>query len=64
MTERLFNYQQEPRPFGMKTRRLNAVTRILLAIFAMMLFPQGTWAQTSYPIYVGDEQLTSTNIGS
>ena len=36
----------------MKARRLNAVTRILLAIFAMMLFPQGTWAQdVDYYVY-------------
>ena len=54
MTERLFNYQQEPRPFGMKTRRLNAVTRILLAIFAMMLIPQSTWAdEVNYYRYDG-----------
>ena len=40
----------------MKTRRLNAVTRILLAFFSMMLFPQGTWAQTQnddYDYYEG-----------
>ena len=54
MTERLFNYQQEPRPFGMKTRRLNAVTRTLLAIFAMMLIPQSTWAdEVNYYRYDG-----------
>ena len=44
MKERLINHQQKPRPFGMKTRRLNAVTRILMVLFAMMLFPQGLWA--------------------
>ena len=35
----------------MKARRLKAVTRILLAIFAMMLLPQGLWAQVDYYKY-------------
>ena len=51
MKERLINHQQKPRPFGMKTRRLNAVTRILMVLFAMMLIPQGTWAQVDYYMY-------------
>lgn len=39
----------------MKTRRLNAVTRILLAIFAMMLIPQSTLAQVDYYMYDGSK---------
>lgn len=53
MRERLLNHQQKPRPFGMKTRRLNAVTRFLMVLFTMffpiMLFSQGTGA-SNYPI--------------
>lgn len=45
MKERLVNHQQEP-------RRLNALAKILLALFALLLTPTLAWAQTSYGITV------------
>ena len=45
MRETLLNHQQKPRPFGMKARRLSAVTRILMVLFAMMLFPMTLFSQ-------------------
>lgn len=44
----------------MKTRRLNAVTRILMVLFAMMLFPQGTWAQ--YDLKIGNQEFSGSGI--
>lgn len=61
MKEKLLNHQQKPRPFGMKTRRLNAVTRILMVLFAMMLIPIVSLAQTSYPLWIGGTQVTDAN---
>ncbi len=45
MKERLVNHQQEP-------RRPNALAKILLALFALLLTPTLAWAQTSYGITV------------
>lgn len=45
MKERLVNHQQEP-------RRPNALAKILLALFALLLTPNLVWAQTSYGITV------------
>ena len=63
MKERLINHQQKPRPFGMKVRRLNAVTRILLALFDMMLFPQGMWAQVPTTITQTFNAVTTSESG-
>ena len=49
MKRLLLNNQPESRSRAMlKTRRPNAVARILTALFVMLLIPQGLWAQGTY----------------
>ena len=65
MKKRLFNQQSEPGSREAATaQRLSVKARIMMALFALMLIPQGTWAQSPYPVYIGSEQLTSANIGN
>ena len=46
MRKRLFNQQSEPRSReAQKTRRLSVKAKIMMALIALMLIPQGTWAQ-------------------
>lgn len=58
MTKRLFYQQSEPGSrVAATTQRLSVKARIMMALFALMLIPQVTWAQTYYPLtfnnYVG-----------
>ena len=66
MEKSLFNPHQKPRPFIIEAVRRNAVNRILVMLFAIMLIPQGLWAQdhgnpTYYYIWIGATQISSDN---
>jgi hypothetical protein len=52
MRKRLFNQQSEPRSReAQKTWRLSVKAKIMMALLALMLIPQGTWAQIEYYRY-------------
>lgn len=58
MTKRLFYQQSEPGSrIAATAQRLSVKAKIMMALFALMLIPQATWAQTYYPLtfnnYVG-----------
>ena len=66
MKKSLFNPHQKPRPFKIEAARRNAVNRILVMLFALLLIPQGLWAQdhvnpTYYYIWIGATQISSDN---
>jgi hypothetical protein len=43
-----------------KANQLNAITRILMVLFVMLLIPQIIWAD-DYPLTIGNKQVTSAN---
>ena len=50
MRKRLFNQQSEPRSReAQKTWRLSVKAKIMMALLALMLIPQGMWAQGAMP---------------
>ena len=52
MRKRLFYQQSEPGSRqAQKTWRTSVLARIMMALFALMLIPQGTWAQIDYYSY-------------
>ena len=54
MRTSLLNNQPELRSCEtQKTSQLKAMTRILMAFFAMLLIPQVSWAQTEYDVFIG-----------
>lgn len=66
MTKRLFYQQSEPGSRVAATaQRLSVKARIMMALFALMLIPQGAWAQgsavTNYALWIGNYQVTSDN---
>ena len=66
MRRRLINQQSEPRfRETAKTLRLSVKARIMMALFALMLIPQGTWAQGAvtqyYDVCVNGTWVTSEN---
>ena len=56
MRRRLVNQQLEP-------RRLNALAKILLALFALLLTPNLAWAE-DYQLWIGGTQVTDANKGN
>ena len=42
-----------------KTSQLKAMTRILMAMIAMLLIPQVSWAQTEYNVFIGQYKCDS-----
>lgn len=69
MRKRLFNQQSEPGSREAATaQRLSVKARIMMALFALMLIPQGTWAQgaagNSYNLWIGGTQVTDANAGN
>ena len=64
MRKSLLNNQPELRSREMqKTMRQNAMTKILMALFAILLIPQGLWAQTYYGLFIGHYELSSIGSG-
>ena len=67
MEKSLFNPHQKPRPFIIEAVRRNAVNRILVMLFALLLIPQCLWAQVLhtvyYDIWIGGIQVTNTYCG-
>jgi hypothetical protein len=69
MEKSLFNPHQKPRPFKIEAARRNAVNRILVMLFALLLIPQDLLAQvppehsTSYDLWIGGIRVTSSNYG-
>ena len=64
MRTSLLNNQPELESYEtQKTSQLKAMTRILMAIFIMLLTPQVSWAQTEYDLWVGDTRITDANCG-
>ena len=62
MRKRLFNQQSEPRSReAQKTWRLSVKAKIMMALLALMLIPQGVWAQTNYDLLIGNTKVTSAN---
>ena len=67
MRKRLFNQQSEPRSRkAQKTWLLSVKAKIMMALIALMLIPQGTWAQgivriTYYNLWIGNTRVTSGN---
>lgn len=50
----LLNHQPELESYEtQKTSQLKAMTRILMAMIAMLLIPQVSWAQTEYNVFIG-----------
>ena len=45
-----------------KTSQLKAMTRILMALFIMLLTPQVSWA-VDYELWIGNTQITDANCG-
>lgn len=69
MKKRLFNQQSEPGSREAATaQRLSVKARIMMALFALMLIPQGAWAQgaagNSYNLWIGGTQVTDANKGA
>lgn len=69
MRKRLFYQQSEPGSrVGATAQRLSVKARIMMALFALMLIPQGTWAQgaagNSYNLWIGGTQVTDANKGA
>ena len=61
MRQSLLNHQPESRSCAKrKTWQQNTVTRILLALFALLSIPQGISAD-DYPLTIGNTQVTSDN---
>lgn len=61
MRKRLFNQQSEPRSREAATvQRLSVKARIMMALFALMLIPQGTWAQ--YDLKIGNQEFSGSGI--
>ena len=56
MRKRLVNQQLEP-------RRLNALAKIFLALFALLLTPNLAWAE-DYQLWIGGTPVTDTNAGN
>ena len=44
-----------------KTKTIMRV-KVLIALFATLLLPQGTWAQTTYDLTIDGVQVTSENM--
>ena len=65
MRKRLFNQQSEPRSREtQKTWRLSVKAKIMMALFVLMLIPQGAWAQTgsqTYLLWIGSTQVDDWN---
>ena len=60
MRKRLFNQQSEPRSReAQKTWRLSVKAKIMMALLALMLIPQGVWAQTYYDLWIGTTRMSS-----
>ena len=69
MTKRLFYQQSEPGSrIAATAQRLSVKARIMMALFALMLIPQGAWAQgaagNSYNLWIGGTQVTDANRGN
>lgn len=64
MTKRLFYQQSEPGSrIAATAQRLSVKARIMMALFALMLIPQGAWAQgtTYYDLWIDGTQVSSAN---
>ena len=69
MTKRLFYQQSEPGSrIAATAQRLSVKARIMMALFALMLIPQGAWAQgaagNSYNLWIGGTRVTDANKGA
>ncbi|MBO4891807.1 MAG: hypothetical protein J5502_04310 [Prevotella sp.] len=61
MTKRLFYQQSEPGSrIAATAQRLSVKARIMMALFALMLIPQGTWAQ--YYLKIGNQEFSGSGI--
>ena len=59
MKKRLFNQQSEPGTRVAATaQRLSVKAKIMMALFALMLIPQGAWA---YDLWIGGQQVNYSN---
>ena len=59
----LLNHQPELESYEtQKTSQLKAMTRIIMAIFIMLLTPQVSWA-VDYELWIGNTQITDANRG-
>ena len=68
MKKSLFNPHQKPRPFKIEAARRNAVNRILVMLFALLIVPQSLWAQapshaTYFDIWIGGIHVSDANYG-
>lgn len=66
MKKRLFNQKPEPGSrIAATAQRLSVKAKIMMALFALMLIPQGVWAQgtagNSYNLWIGGTRVTDAN---
>ena len=64
MEKSLFNPHQKPRPFKIEAARRNAVNRILVMLFALLIVPQSLWALDYVKFNTSTNQFEKATIES